>query len=822
MEIRKAQLFTAGSLSAANSFGGKTDGLLFLRRNGFRVPEFFLLSFQQLQELSVDPNEKAEQLRAYTETLPGDTLWAVRSSAGVEDGRSKSFAGLFHTELNVSKAALPEAISKVFDGFEKAQAHDYHKSEDVSFHILLQQMLAPQFSGVAFSRHPLEPSKKTVFANLVPGLGITLVSGEETAMSVEITNGKTTFHATEETYSGKYFAAEYGDVTIAAKEFQKQVQPFLRELEDGVRKLSRLKGYDVDVEFAVADGKLWWLQVRPVTTMASTENVVTWDNASIGENYPGLTLPLTISLAKQAYGTSYAAMGLFLGAGKKFVSRNEQLLYNMVGGIHGAMYYNVTAWQQLLYQAPFGKKTSRLITRMWGADEATFTPPQHRASPAAYVRLLFNFINAFLFFGKLRRRYIEAFPKLVTDYSDGRLNGKSQAELLALYHEADRKFKANWTAPMLNGLFTMIVFSSLKKIVSRSRLQDSHPNFVNDILFSRGDVISVAIVRELQQLLSAIRRDETAKQLFEMYEPAMILQRLEMQLPMIFQQVKNYISKYGERGEEGELRIEAVNYKEDPLRFIAMLKANLETAETTKEQQPFDYRAVLRQAYRFRPLRRWFLYTLVELTIKRVRDRENFRFMRTQFFSMIRWIFRAIDHDLLRNGYIEQANDSLYLEADDIMDPSRAPQYKPIIRERKAQYAAFANEEHFPRYLQSGDQFLPVEKSAAASANGLKGTGCCSGIVTGTVRIIDASDIHDASLANHILVARNFEPGWINLFGKAAGLIAERGSLLSHTAILCRELGIPSIVGAAGITRRLKNGDTIRMNGASGKIELLS
>ncbi len=73
-----------------------------------------------------------------------------------------------------------------------------------------------------------------------------------------------------------------------------------------------------------------------------------------------------------------------------------------------------------------------------------------------------------------------------------------------------------------------------------------------------------------------------------------------------------------------------------------------------------------------------------------------------------------------------------------------------------------------------------------------------------------------------ILVADYFEPGKINLFSKAGGIISIRGNLLSHTAILCREMGIPSIVGARGLLSKIKDGDKIEMNGATGKIYLIS
>jgi pyruvate,water dikinase len=72
-----------------------------------------------------------------------------------------------------------------------------------------------------------------------------------------------------------------------------------------------------------------------------------------------------------------------------------------------------------------------------------------------------------------------------------------------------------------------------------------------------------------------------------------------------------------------------------------------------------------------------------------------------------------------------------------------------------------------------------------------------------------------------ILVAQQTDPGWVVLFPAASGLLVERGSLLSHSAIVAREMGIPAIVSIPAVTRILKDGDEVEMDGASGLIRLL-
>ena len=106
--------------------------------------------------------------------------------------------------------------------------------------------------------------------------------------------------------------------------------------------------------------------------------------------------------------------------------------------------------------------------------------------------------------------------------------------------------------------------------------------------------------------------------------------------------------------------------------------------------------------------------------------------------------------------------------------------------------------------------------SGAAEAR--KGLACCKGVVTAKVRVIEDPRV-EALLPGEILVARHTDPGWIAVFANAAGVIAERGSLLSHSAIVAREMGVPCVVSLKGVTQWLRTGDTVRLDGGAGTVE---
>ena len=103
--------------------------------------------------------------------------------------------------------------------------------------------------------------------------------------------------------------------------------------------------------------------------------------------------------------------------------------------------------------------------------------------------------------------------------------------------------------------------------------------------------------------------------------------------------------------------------------------------------------------------------------------------------------------------------------------------------------------------------------------NILKGISCCQGKVMAKAKVIRSCE-DDMALNGEILVAERTDPGWIPLYPSASAILIERGSILSHSAILARELGIPTIVGIKNLTRQVKTGQLIEMNGYAGTVNL--
>jgi len=188
---------------------------------------------------------------------------------------------------------------------------------------------------------------------------------------------------------------------------------------------------------------------------------------------------------------------------------------------------------------------------------------------------------------------------------------------------------------------------------------------------------------------------------------------------------------------------------------------------------------------------------------------------------LFRQLFLEMGERLEAAGSIENSRDVLYLHVDEIIDVSSQERFRAIIERRKADYELHKQVERAARYVQCNDEYYEaIYDNRSVQGNQLKGIGCCSGVVEGRIVLIDENTDLNTDLTNCILVSKYFEPGWIGLFSQAKGIISERGNLLSHTSILCRELGIPSIVGAKDLLNKVQGIKRLKMNGATGIIDL--
>jgi pyruvate,water dikinase len=178
-------------------------------------------------------------------------------------------------------------------------------------------------------------------------------------------------------------------------------------------------------------------------------------------------------------------------------------------------------------------------------------------------------------------------------------------------------------------------------------------------------------------------------------------------------------------------------------------------------------------------------------------------------------------------GIIENQNDIFYLSLEEIksliLDKKSMTD---VIGKRKDDYRLYECLPAYNRIIFMGKEFNKSHtnvnmKKFYTDAKELRGIPCSNGKVKGEVLVIaNVNDVKDVK--DKILVTKMTDPGWVFLLATAKGIISEKGSLLSHTAIISRELGIPSIVGVANLLNTVKSGDIIEMDGTTGNITIIN
>ena len=180
------------------------------------------------------------------------------------------------------------------------------------------------------------------------------------------------------------------------------------------------------------------------------------------------------------------------------------------------------------------------------------------------------------------------------------------------------------------------------------------------------------------------------------------------------------------------------------------------------------------------------------------------------------------------------ADDYVHLEAEELLGAfegtSTIGDLRGLARARKDAFLQSCSRPAFAARFTTAA--LPIEvadlrRSAANTptttggpSTVLSGLPSSAGIARAQAKLVLSPDVRPDDCAGRILVARETDPGWLPLMLNAAGLVAERGSMLSHTAITGRMLGVPTIVAVSGATTAITDGDDIEIDGRSGTVRI--
>jgi rifampicin phosphotransferase len=694
---------------------------------------------------------------------------AVRSSACGEDGTDFSFAGQHDSILNVkTEDALRTAVDQCFASTEsqhaKSYRHEFGIGENaVRMNVILQLMVDARYAGVFFSQDPRR-REETWLIEYVEGLGEDLVSGRVTPK-----------HLTDE--------------DIEKPEFV----PFKVVLESA-KHAAEFLDYPLDMEWATdQEGRVHILQCRPITTQSvDLEDALrrhfddlrkrhaadtSWDGQPFSE-WPGQASSAGCSLWEKAFSDGHA-----------FDSALRELGYrgcppgtgSLIDRVCGRPFVNLSRLMSCFY----GPIPCRMIAtpepnlKFDGSKLSLKTVLNLPSALGAMFRVTGRMSSSRGTLLKACRASLEEHRNSINEQS----SPSSQDPTDAL-----KNLRDCYTQVTTNDFKWPLTLIML--IQSTSKTLETHLAKVygNDKASSK-----------LQEWMAIGLHTETMK----MQEA--------LQSAIAHPEARDaFIAAYGHRG-PGELDLARPRWSERSERLFSATRG--QTRETKTAQESVDDQIAAITSFR---------KTLIQQEWTLLRDMLELR--EAWKMSLMR-SFQGIRHQLLLLGAQSELGDAIFhLTIDDILDSGldglKQPATQSTIDARTVEQTTFSIIS-LPDALslETLDTLLDVPELDADTTQ--QGVALSPGLAQGVVRVVtgDPSDVDIASWPNDvILVTESTDPGWTPLFAEVRGIVVEKGGVLSHCAIVAREMGIPAVSQIAHCYRHYKDGDSVWVDGLNGTV----
>jgi pyruvate,water dikinase len=840
--------------ASAAPLGGKAGALARLGSTGLPIPEWFVVT----PDANLASESCAAEIQRLALTLaPGATFFAVRSSALDEDGAEHSFAGQLDSFLFVPPGRILEKVEAVRRSGFSERILAYREERGLTAPprppaVLVQRMIDAEAAGVAFSADPVSGRRGRALVSAVFGLGSALVSGEADADTFTVDRSGTVVSRMIVQKRTAHRAAPGSVEGVRAQPVAaaKVTQPVLTDEQAAqvaalARATARHFGRPQDIEWALAEGKIWLLQSRPITSLAGIADpdgeLNLWDNANIAESYSGVTTPLTFSFARGIYEAVYREFARLMGVPEPRIEENRDLFPRMLGLVQGRIYYNLISWYRLLALLPGFTVNRGFMEQMMGVKEGMPEEVLAKLIPAGrWARVRDGFALAGSCAGLARNHF--TLPGQITRFyarlnralrpCDPPLEAMRPDELANHYRNLERQLLLRWDAPLVNDFFAMMFYGVLRKLTA-NWCGDTDGTLQNDLLCGEGGMISAEPAKRVRELAGLVAGDANATTVL-CEGSARAIERWLSSVSEFRLRYEAYLEKFGDRCLE-ELKLESLTLHDEPLTLLRSVgqfarrfgAAGLVTGGEAETKLRAAAEARVRRSLGLRMLRRLIFSWVLKHARARVRDRENLRFERTRLFGRVRRIAVELGKRLHAMGRLEAPRDVFYLTVEEMLGfvegTTVTTDLKALVAMRQREFATYrespAPSDRFATRgaVHLGNAFQAETAAIAPEGDALQGIGCCPGVVRARARVI--LDPRNASIeSGEILVAPRTDPGWIMLFPSAAGLLVEHGSLLSHSAIVAREMGIPAIVSITGVTAWIRTGEWLEMDGSTGVV----
>ncbi|MCW7941353.1 pyruvate water dikinase [Streptomyces hygroscopicus] len=873
--------------------GGKGRNLHALTVSGFQVPSWSVLGLdvfaefcrssgldERLGNLLADgwdsrPRQVAEEITRLIEAASldervaaaidlayrqaGGGLVAVRSSGAEEDGSQHSFAGQYDSFLNVCG---PEEVTAHVrrcwaSGFSERSLR-YRAQRGLppdagGVAVIVQRMVPAERSGVLFTADPTTGRTDRHVVSAVHGLGEGLVSGAVDADTVvlDAATGEpvsTVVGDKQQRYdAGTGPGCEVSQVSDDDRTALSLTADDLARLHLAGVRATEHYGAPQDIEWAIADGTLWILQSRPVTSLAAAARTAPepagelriWDNSNIIESFSGVVSPLTYSFAADTYAKVYESYARALGVKGEELREVQEWTPHLLGYVHGRVYYNLYHWYRMVRLAPLYTLNRRVLEKSLGVAESIsdetadalhpFTPRTGLRGRVARLARTVVFARRFLTIRKSVESFHRDFYRSYAIFNNVDYDALPGDETYRRFRRLQRELIEKW-GPMQALDATILLSIGLLALLNRRWLPHAPEWFTWAVAAPGGDVESAEPARALAELAAMARADAEVRHLLEHTPDAdAYLALRDAGHSQFLAAVDAYRADYGYRSPD-ELKLEVPDLHENPAGLFTLLRDALpDTTAGNAGDRGGEADAYLGR--HLRGPRRWVYERVRGKARAALADRERLRFCRTRAFGAAKRMLRAMGRDLARKGAIDAWDDVFMLRLEEVRGAFEGmiahTELKELAALRRRQLAADTALHAPSRFSTRGAPYWsgnleragwtsgPVARSGARQ---LRGTPCCPGIAEGPAVVTDTP----RDIGGGILLAYRTDPGWVPALPSAAALVIERGSPLTHVAVVARELGIPTVVQVKGATTEIRTGTLLRVDGAAGTVTVLS
>jgi pyruvate,water dikinase len=807
----------------AARLGGKGAGLLRLFALGLPVPAGFVVTvdaFRRWGTIREDalPNEHRAPLWAALDALGGGPV-AVRSSAVAEDSGGHSFAGLHETVLDVrGPEALLAALTRCWASSASERAVSYRRAAGLpdsaaDMAVVVQRMVNAERAGVLFTRDPL--GSDDIVCEAVEGAGEALVSGRVSPQ--------------------RWTLARDGAVILSRPEGIPLMDDVcLRELAAVGLRLEAALGGPQDIEWAQAGGRTWLLQARPITALPTSgpEDRTVWSNTNVGELLPEVCPPMSFSVVQlfvaDLFGALLGRLGLDLGTSP------------LLGLVGGRVYVNMNAAAALMRRLPgMGRKS---YADFFGGDQAALRealaglrPEDQPEASASGWRVALRLPGVLLW---VLSRAFRPLPAWVVGFGD---EGRALAPRdLAALPDAElpariRRLLAFMSDPARSDgmAFAFVAVGSAQFLgrFCRRFLGDADGSVVNRLLSGLGGVASAEAALDLGRLAQSARELGIA--------PAMLAAPSFGALRAMLEETgagKEWLARWGAFLEQhghharGEMDVALPRWSEEPDFLFAALRGCLEAPPEAGPLAVFARSAQEREALEARCrralnplLRRVFNWLLVRAQLGvALREGAKSEFVRRVGFC--RAILLEAGARLLARGALERVDEVFLLDLDELpaaLDGS-LPDLTARTARRRAELATFRACDHPAVVVGRFDPRRHLHQPAEVAETRLFRGICVSpGVAEGPARVILSAASGARVLPGEVLIAPFTDPGWTPYFLTAAAVVMDLGGVLSHGAVVAREVGVPAVVNVGPATRCIRTGQRVRVVAFRGEVTVL-